>query len=303
MIENKAFFKGREIMPPKGWSDEGKENDKRHIEKERLYTKGVRGKYEKGLRQLAKKANNFSFQELLISEDQERPGVFPHFPNILTIPEGYVTNYGLIQEFVPENRLEEGLNALFYHERLHSIGDAVKHKNDIGVKFKKEQGELKEKINNLIARKNVHLNIKESLLLEIEEQQLNGEAGLMLGKISDYDKKEEIIVNRQLMKETPSVDALASLMLLDYMLSDGIVGARVVLNPVRKFQKNDLSSARLTEEFIKHAGKIYPHAHRKTLENLMNSYIKIGGEILERFDAWEKGNKRRKIVTPGVDLS
>jgi len=292
-IERRSFFRGREIIPLKGTPDEINEN-KKQLEKDRTHTKVVKRKYKKELGELTNIAKSFAFEELLFSEDTERPCVCPYFPNIVIIPDRYATNYSIIQRFVPENRLEEGVRAMFFHERLHSLGDAVKYKNTVGVEFRKEQRQLKEEIDIFQVKKDRAVGIKEILHLGIEEQILNEDARLMLERTSDYDNKEEIIVNRQLMKEAPNIDAIASLMLIDRMLSDGAAGARLELTSVRELHQKGPSFNRLAEEFMKHANKVFPYADIKTLKSLRNKYIEIGREILEGFDVWEKG--RMKIV-------
>lgn len=296
-IEKKSFFKGREIVTPKGWPDEVIKDEKIRIIRDREYTRKVIEKNQLEKEELGIKAKRFSFGELLVSEEKERPGVEPNFPLILTIPDRYPTNYALIQGFVPKNRLEEATDGLFFHERLHTIGESAKHQNIFGARISEEKMQLIEKFEkfeNVLAQTEKAPGNMELIRLMIDGAELEKENKAMLEKISNYEEEQEIITDHQLMEETSNIDVLASLMLIDPMLSHGIPGARIILNEARTLQKKGPSFDFLVKELMGRFKKTYPRADKEKLEELMESYIKIGGEILEGFDAWEKG--RMKIV-------
>ncbi len=237
MSENieKRYFKGREIFIPER-HNEFKEGVRKDLEKEKKHTQEIKGKYQKELGDLTKRAKNFAFEEILVSERNGDPYVFSLFPHIVVIPDRYPLNYGLIQGFVPKNRLEEGIEMLFFHERLHSAAEIARDANGT---------------------------------------------------------RREIEVNRKMMKETPNLDAIASLALIQPMLSKGVDGARTVRDFIQELQKREPSSDRPFEEIFEQFSQKFPHAHRKTLEKLTKRYIEIGGEILENFDNWEKENVKK----------
>lgn len=268
-----------------------KEGEREMIERDRKHTEEERERNKLEKSKFADIAENFSCEELLVSEEEERPTVGPSFPTILIIPDRYPANLKLIQKFVPEERLEEAINRLCFHERLHSMGPSAKHQNNFGVKISKElveqkgraiekRGELQEILDQI----GKTVGDKELIRAIIDGQQLLKEGEKMIEKLNNHREKLEIITDRQLMKETSNVGALASLMLIDPMLSDGVVGARLVLNRVRKLKTEPIEE----EAIIRYPHIRYPHAHRKTIEKLIKNYIKIGGEIMEKFDAWEK---------------
>lgn len=132
--------------------------------------------------------------------------------------------------------------------------------------------------------------------LVLRNQQLQLEKQTIIDRLSNYEQKREEITDHQLMKET-DIDSIASMMLIDPMLSRGEDGIEGILEGVRGMQKKDSSSVLLIEKFIQNLQKKYPHADMKTLEKLTENYIKIGGEILKGFDDWKKDNiiKQRPV--------
>lgn len=89
MVEKKVFYKGREIMSPKGFPDEIIKDERQRIFISREHTKRVKNKNQKEKQKLSMIAGKYSFGELLVSNIQTRPGVEPNFPTIVTIPEWY----------------------------------------------------------------------------------------------------------------------------------------------------------------------------------------------------------------------
>lgn len=295
-IERRTFFKGREIVAPKGFPVEIINDERKRIGANREYTLNVKDINPVEKQRFAMIADKYSFPELLVSKEQMRPGIEPNFPTIVTIPDRYPANYAIIHKFVPKNRLVEGISTLFLGLRLNSVGESAKHQNNFGLIISEEKMLFIKKLEEFQSTFNHTdraLGETQLMKLVLRSHQLNLEKKVMLKGISDYEQKQEEITDRQLMKETPDIDSIASMMLIDSMLSRGANEVGGVLEGVRRVQKKDRPSVLLTEKFILYLQKKYPYAHMKTLEKLTESYIKIGGEILERFDAWEKENKRK----------
>lgn len=183
--------------------------------------------------------------------------------------------------------------------RLNFIGEPAKHQNNFGLiineekmLFVKRLEEFQKELNQTDSA----LGESKLMKLVLRNQQLQLEKQTIIDRLSNYEQKREEITDHQLMKET-DIDSIASMMLIDPMLSRGEDGIEGILEGVRGMQKKDSSSVLLIEKFIQNLQKKYPHADMKTLEKLTENYIKIGGEILKGFDDWKKDNiiKQRPV--------
>ncbi len=287
MKEKQVFFKGREVFHPKGWPDEIIGDEGERIKRDRIYTDDQKRRHQLGKGIFTKAANKYAFRELLVSEVQERPGFEPNFPATVTIPDRYPINYAIIKEFVPEKRLEEGINMLFLSLRLNSIGLSAEHQNKFGLIISEEKLQFIKKLNDFEETLNqTKENSANNNLRQLVErgQRLEREKLEMFGEINNYEQEQERIIDRQLMKETPDIDSIASMMLIDSMLSGGVNKVQEILRGVQELSKKDRRSVHLAEEIILYLSEKYPYAHIKKLEKLVESYIKIGGEISHKFD-------------------
>lgn len=221
-IENK-YFGGQEIIYPKLSHEANKWNEK-ELKRIKEYTQKVNHKYQGELAEFAEIAKNFSFEEILVSEDAENPYVLLSFPKKQIVPERYLQHYSeVIKKIVPEKRTKEALEIMFFHERLHSTLEEAASEDEITNKFYDDLAQTEKQLEKLRSKKENTQDVKERLRLEIEERELSEKHSALEKKISDLEDITEMEVNRKIIKESPNLDAIVSLSLIELMLSDGII--------------------------------------------------------------------------------
>lgn len=227
----------------------------------------------------------------MVSEDAEYPRTTLFLPEEISIPERDFINRPIIKEFVPEEYCKYATEMRFFHERSHFTSKEAREANNVRNKLLKEKRQLENKMEEINSAKG-----KEKLRLIlglIDEQGYMKKIEDVDKKIEDIDEKIEIIANRQMLNETPNLDAIVAMALVEPMFGEGLVGARVVLNPIRKLQRKEITYEQLIKGMISAFQKKFPRAHQKTLEKLAKGYLRIGEEIREKFDAWEKKNIKK----------
>lgn len=286
--EKKRYFKSRELL----CDEDGRANPE-SLEAAKKHTEKVKNKYGKELDYFTKIAKDFVFEKVLISEEEERPTIYNGLPEIISLPERYFANYSDAQKFVPDNRLKAAIKKIFFHERLHTLLGIAGDVNGFYDKLKEKLNQMESKGKKLDLQKEQfiqNVDILKILELAREENLLEEEAGSLSKEMHNFDKEKEEAVNRKMLNETTDLDDISSLAIVDHILSNGVIGARVLMHDIRKLQKND---ATLIKELDNMFSNKFPNAHPKTIEKLRNGYIKIGGEILEKFDAWERENTEK----------
>ncbi len=201
----------------------------------------------------------------------------PRFPKKQIVPKRYLKHFSdVIKKIVPEKRVKEALKTMFLHERLHSSLKEAAAEDEITNKFYGDLAQTENQLEKLRAKKENTQEAKERLRLEIEESELSEKRKALQKKINDFEEIVEMEVNRKIIKESPNFDGIASLSLIELMLSDGIIGAKVTSHTVRKLQRKEPS---LVKQLTEHFRNIFPSADRKTIDELVKRYGEIGVEI------------------------
>lgn len=274
----KGHFKEKEpeIIYPK-LSDKAIAWNEEELKKVKEYTEKINNKYQGELDELTEIAKNYLFEEVLTSEHAENPYVLPRFPKKQILPGRYLKHYSeVIKKIFPEKYIKPAMETMFLHEILHSSLKEAAAGDEVINKFYNDLAQTEKQLENLRSKKENTSEVKERLRLEIEESELSKKRNALQEKIDNFEEIVEMEVNRKVIKESPNFDAIAAFSLIEPMLSDGIIAAKVASHTIKKLQRKEPS---LIKQLAEHFRNIFPSAENETIDDLIERYERIGSEI------------------------